>query len=487
MASYLAIVCGTGVAVPIDRMLAPAEDVAYMLEKAQCEAVIFSEGKKGMVEEIASELPSIKHLICMDDVPDMGRCISFWQMVEKGRKLAADGDRAFVDAQINARELAILLFTSGTTAASKAVMLCHHNIASNVHAVASSIDLREGDITYSLLPLHHTYECMVELMFLYCGASVAVCEGLRHIPDNLQEVKPTLLVTVPSFLEKVVKKIVLTMEKGGKQAVADIIKSDPNKLMGLPSEAREMLFSGIKGNFGGNLRLIFSGAAPLENRIRDFLLTLGLDVLVGHGLTETSPVNTLFYKGESTAFESSIGKAIPNVQVKISNPDSDGNGEICIKGPNVMLGYMDDEEATRAVIDNEGWFSSGDMGFMDENGFIHINGRKREMIVLRSGLKVFPQDIEPKLNAYPIVKEAIICNISSQGKKERVGAIVVIDDDFIKETAETRQPYEIIDEIIDEVNANLADYKRIREFKIRTEEFPKTTTSKIKRHLINWE
>ena len=465
MVSYLAVICGTGVAVPIDRSLSPASDVAYMLEKANCEAVIFSESKTEMVEEIAKGLPAIKHLICMDDIAGKTNIKSFWQLVEKGRELIANGDMSFVNAEINEKELAILLFTSGTTAASKAVMLSHYNIATNVTSVGSVIDLREGDVTYSLLPLHHTYECMVELMFLYNGASVAVSEGLRYIPDNLQEVKPNILVTVPAFLEKIIKKITLILGKDGNKSVTDMVRS----------------------SFGGNLRLIFSGAAQLDDKHREFFQMAGIDMLIGYGLTETSPVNTLLHNNEFSPV--SIGKAIPGVEVKIAEPDENGNGEICVKGPNVMLGYLDDEEATKAVIDGDGWFATGDMGYIDVEGFVHINGRRKEMIALPNGKKVFPSDIEPMFNEYPMIKEAIICNAGSQLGKERVGAIVVIDNEYCEQALsdEKKPANKIVEDIVNEINGKLASYKRIRAFKIRDEEFPKTTTAKIKRHLIKWE
>ena len=484
--SFLAIVCGTGVVVPIDKSLFPAADVANLLTKAQCEAVIFSESKKKMVEEIASGLPFIKHLICMDEVADMGNAKSFWELVEKGKTLLAAGDRTFIDAEINNKELAILLFTSGTTAGAKGVMLSHYNVAANIYSFSSVSDLREGDVVYSLLPLHHIYECMMELMFLYLGASLAVCEGLRFIPENLEDIKPNILITVPVFLEKIIKKIGSILEKDGKKEVLDIICNEPEKLSGFPPEVREALFTEIKSHFGGNIRLIISGAAQLNDKYREFFQTVGISILIGYGLTETSPANTLYHNDEFSPV--SIGKPIPNVQIKIANPAADGSGEICVKGPHVMLGYLDDKEATKQVLDNEGWFSTGDMGFIDAEGFVHINGRKKEMIVLPNGKKVFPQDIEPLFNVYPIIKEAIICNMSDQVGKEKVGALVVIDEEYREHCVadDYRDLNEMIDEIIDEVNTKIAKYKRIMGFKIRKAEFPKTTTSKIKRHLIKW-
>ena len=485
--SFLAVTCGTGVVVPIDRSLFPASDVANLLTKAQCEAIIFSKDKKEMVDSIAPDLPFVKHLICMDDVADMGNSLSFWGLIEKGKALLAGGDRTFIDSTINNKELAIILFTSGTTAGAKGVMLSHHNIASNIYSVSSSIDLREGDVVYSLLPLHHVYECMVELMVLYNGACMAVCEGLRFIPDNLAEIKPDILVTVPAFLEKIIKKIVYMLEKDGKKEVADIICNHPEKLSAFPPEMRELLFAGIRNNFGGKIRLIFCGAAQLDDKHRTFFQTVGITVLIGYGLSETSPVNTAYHNDESSPV--SIGKPIPGVQVKIASPDTDGNGEICVKGPNVMLGYLDNEEATKEVIDSDGWFATGDMGFIDSEGFAHISGRKKEMLVLPNGKKVFPQDIEPLFSAYPVIKEAIICNMSNLPGKEKVGALVVIDEEYYAHTAQDdkRDIKEIIKEIIDEVNSKTAKYKKITGFKIRKEEFPKTTTAKIKRHLVRWE
>ena len=483
--SFLAVTCGTGVVVPIDRSLLPASDVAILLTKAQCEAIIFSGSKKEMVEVIAPGLPFVKHLICMDEVEDMGKTLSFWQLIEKGRALIAEGDRTFIDAEINNKELAILLFTSGTTAGAKGVMLSHYNVASNIHSFSSGVDFREGDVVYSLLPLHHIYECMMELMFLYLGASVAVSEGLRFIPDNLEEIKPDILVTVPAFLEKIIKKILYILDKEGKKEVADMICHHPEKLTALPSDEREILFAGIRDNFGGKIRLVISGAAPLNDKSREFFQTVGISVLVGYGLTETSPANTLYHNDEFSPV--SVGKPIPGVQVKIANPGVDGNGEICVKGPHVMLGYLDDEEATKQVIDSEGWFATGDMGFIDAEGFLHINGRKKEMLVLPNGKKVFPQDIEPLFSAYPIIKEAIICDMGDQPGKEKVGALVVIDEAFFADSAkDDKREIAMIDEIISEINAKIAKYKKIQGFKIRKEEFPKTTTSKIKRHLIKW-
>lgn len=484
--SFLAVTCGTGVAVPIDRSLSPATDVANLLIKAQCEAIIFSGSKKEMIDAIAPGLPFVKHLICMDEVADMRNSMSFWQLVEKGKALIAGGDRSFINSEINNKELAILLFTSGTTAGAKGVMLSHYNVASNIYSFCCSVNLREGEIAYSLLPLHHIYECMVELMFLYIGASIAVSEGLRFILENLEEIKPDILVTVPAFLEKIIKKIVYGLEKEGKKDIADMICHHPAKLSGLPPEKRELFFEEIKNNFGGRIRLIISGAAPLNDISRDFFQIVGISVLVGYGLTETSPANTLYHSDELSPV--SIGKPIPGVQVKIAKAGVDGNGEICVKGPNVMLGYLDDEEATKQVIDSDGWFSTGDMGFIDAEGFVHINGRKKEMLVLPNGKKVFPQDIEPLFSVYPVIKEVIICNMSNQPGKERVGALVVIDEEYYANLVKNdrRDVKEVVNEIIGEVNSKIAKYKKIMGVKIRKEEFPKTTTSKIKRHLIKW-
>jgi len=423
----------------------------------------------------------------MDLKNDVQGCLSFSKILKKGTNLLKIGDKKFVNAKVDPEEATILLFTSGTTGLAKGVMLSQRNICSDIVATTQVVNVTEEDVTLSILPLHHTYECTVNfLLMLYSGVRISFCEGLRYIVANMQEVKPTVMVGVPLIYEKMYKNILDTASKTGKMgALQGGLKI--SKIAGkFNVDLRKKLFGSVLENFGGRLRLAIAGGAASKPEVLKGLQDLGFFVIQGYGLTETSPIAFVnhvdAYKNES------IGKPLPGLETKIDNPDKNGIGEIWIRGPIVMQGYFENEEATREAITEDGWLKTGDLGYKDDDDYYYITGRKKNVIVTKNGKNIFPEEVEAYLNKSDFIRESMVFGQEVEGELEpQVWAIIVPDYDVIREhtnntNIDDDEVYKIISVEVKKANKQMPTYKYVKKFEIQKQELLKTTTHKIKRY-----
>jgi len=481
--TYLAAVNGTGIVVPLDKEL-PVTELKSLLIRSRADAVVYSKAKSADVESIAGEIPNLKYLISMDTEETTDSVYSYRELVKKGYELVNSGNRNFIDAEIDREGMSILLFTSGTTDKSKAVMLSHHNICSNLMDMCSMLYIGDEDTFLMLLPLHHTYACTCGFLCqIYRGCTIAFCEGLRHIVKNLKESKTTILLTVPLILEAMYKRIWDQASKDPKTLkklkmglkISKILKS-------IGIDVRRKLFKQIIDNFGGAIRMFISGGAAIDPQVIQGFQDFGIHCLQGYGLTECSPIIAL--NRDCDYNNASAGLPVPHTEIKIENPNEEGIGEIIAKGPNIMLGYYENEEATNeAIVD--GWFHSGDLGYMDSEKFVYITGRKKNVIVTKNGKNIYPEEIETLLGRSPYVQECLVYGKTGEGTGEiEVAAEIYPNMEKIVEALGTDNPtpeqiQELLNEEVHKVNKMLVLYKYIRDFTVRDQEFNKTTSKKI--------
>lgn len=484
--TYLAVTCGTGTIVPLDKEL-PANELKYLLERSGVKAIIFSDKLTDKVIEAVQGLKDIKYFINMDLKEDVQGCLSFSKLLKKGNNLLKIGDKKFTSTKVDPDEPTILLFTSGTTGLAKGVLLTQRNICSDIVATTQVIDVTEEDITLSILPLHHTYECTVDfLLMLYSGVRISFCEGLRYIVQNMKEVRPTVMVAVPLIYEKMYKNIFETAKKTGKlKTLQGGLKI--SKLAGKVNvDLKKKLFSSILENFGGRMRLAIAGGAASKPEILQGMQDLGFFVIQGYGLTEASPI--AFVNHVDNYKNNSIGKPLPGVEVRIENPDKSGMGEIWIKGPIVMQGYYENEEATKDALTEDGWLKTGDLGYKDAEDFYYITGRKKNVIVTKNGKNIFPEEVESYLNKSNLIRESMVFGKEVEGEIEpQVWAIIVPDYDAIRnETGKSGIDDEEVEKLIAQevkkANRQMPTYKYVKKFEIQKQELVKTTTHKIKRY-----
>ena len=479
--AYLSIVCGTGVVVPIDKSL-PENELKSVIERSEVEAIIFS----GKYEEILTKIRrdennKLKHLISMDSLKNKEGVYSQSELIEMGRRLVEDGNREFIDADIDAEKMSIMLFTSGTTSNSKVVALSHRNICSNLMDMASVLDVTSNDILLSVLPVHHVFECTVGFLFaLYKGAQIVFCDGLRHVVNNLNEYKVTVMACVPGIYERIFTMIRKQLEKQGK---LDEILRKEEELKDASMAEKKNAFKEIHDLLGGNVKLFISGAAALDRAIEEKYRRLGINLVQGYGLTETSPIVAVGTNLESRV--GSVGKAVPSVQTKVVNINSEGIGELAVKGPSIALGYYQDEESTKASF-IDGWFHTGDLVKIDNEGYIYICGRKKNVIVLKNGKNIFPEEMESLVNKIEGVSESFIFGKQLSDDKEnvKINVEIVFDRAIVKDVykAETDDEiYKALFEKIKEVNGKMPSYKAIRGMILTETPLIKTTTNKIKR------
>ncbi|NMA66303.1 MAG: AMP-binding protein [Clostridiaceae bacterium] len=481
--SYLSVVNGTGIIVPLDKEL-PANEIENLIMRSKSEAIIYSGHIEDKIKGLFQKSTSIRYFISMDITHDEQNILSFDNLLKKGHELVNGGNREFIDAEIDADAMNMLLFTSGTTDAAKAVMLSHKNICENLMNMCSMLYIDEKDIFLSILPIHHTYECTCGFLCqIYRGCTIAYCEGLRHIIKNLKESKCTIMLGVPLIFEAMYRQIMNQAVKAKGKTAIKFALGLSNALRKINIDIRHKLFKQIHEALGGHIRMFISGAAAMDPQIAKGFRDLGITLVQGYGLTECAPIVAL--NRDCNYKDDAAGLPLPNLEVKIHEPDSDGIGEIKCKGSSVMLGYYEDEEATNEVI-KDGWFFTGDSGYIDEDGFVHITGRKKNVIVTGNGKNVFPEEIETLLNRSPYIKESLV-----YGRGETDGDTVVcarivpehekIEEDIKNNTAPGSNAREIISSEIKKVNQQLVNYKHVKNFDLQDEEFAKTTTRKIKR------
>ena len=483
--AYMAIACGTGVVVPLDKML-PANELEALIIRSGVEAIFYSSKYDEVMQDIRNrKTTDLRYYISMDLEKRENGVYSQKELVKAGKELIEKGNRKFLDAKINNEAMGFMLFTSGTTAMSKAVMLSHKNIASNLMDIAKVLNLDERDTLLSFLPLHHTFECTVGFLYpISRGSSIAYCEGIRHIANNIKEYQITAMISVPALYESIYKRLMKNIEKKGKLPEVEKMIKLTNMFSKVGIDLKRVIFKDIIDGLGGKIRLLVNGAAALSPEVEKGFNDLGITTVQGYGLTETSPVISA-----GTDFEQkigSVGKVFPSVKLKIMNKDENGIGEIFVKGPTVMLGYYQNEEATKEVLD-KGWFNTGDLGYVDKKGFLFLCGRKKSVIVLKNGKNVFPEEIETVINKIEGVKESFVYGQAEEDDKIdlKVCAKIVYDKELMKEIYHVEKEEEIYDILWDkikEINKTMPEYKYVKKIIVTDEELAKTTTQKIKRH-----
>jgi len=480
--SYFAAARGVGVAVPLDKNL-PTLEIKNLIQRGKAEVIFYTSTNQDIMEEISSTDNQIKLFVCMDELPDEFNNEKFAyinDLIKDGSNLIKQGDRKYIDIDVDPEKMTILLFTSGTTALSKGVMLCQRNICSNSSAIRKFIRIDDKDVYLSLLPLHHTMENTVGLThMLHCGTTVAYCDGIKHIAKNLKEYKVTIFLGVPQLLEGMYKQIQAGIRKEGKEKLVKIMMAVSEGLRKVKIDLRKVFFKSIFDKLGPNLRMAVFGAAPMDADIILGFEKIGLRVIQGYGLTETSPIvagtNDYTYSPETT------GIPIPGVQICIDEPDENGMGELLVKGPNVMLGYYEDEKATNEVI-QDGWFRTGDLAIITEEGCTKITGRSKSMIVFANGKKAFPEEYEILLNNHNEVQDCFVWGNAAKDGVIQICAKIIPNMEFLhgKNDIEIAETFE---KIIKKLNENIPQYKNIRYFVISATEMVKTTTLKIKRNI----
>lgn len=456
MVVFLAVLSTNGIIIPLDRGLFPAE-VNEQLDRSEADA-IFHTGE--FTEALAERENIIKVQMDTDAFPEI---------IAKGMALTNDAE--YKNIKVDGEKMSILLFTSGTTAASKAVMLCQKNITANVHGMNNWEKLYEGDINMALLPFHHTFGMTQIVLFIDNGLCNVFCEGLR-IAKCLTEYKVSMLVAVPRVFDEMYNTIMKKITAQGKLKTVEMGIKLTSALRKIGIDIRRKVFKEIIDNLGGGLHFMISGAAPADPKVLKFFNDIGILTVQGYGLTETAPV--LAAENYNHMRKGSIGKALPNVEIKIDSPDENGIGEIIARGDNVMLGYYNDEENTNAVLKN-GYFHTGDMGYMDKDGYLYITGRKKNVIVLNNGKNVFPEELEQLISNSEYVKECIVYNDMESGK-DCITAKIVYNTDYKIDDMRKK-----IREHIDSLNEKLISYKQIKKYDLTDVEMEKTTTLKIKR------
>lgn len=470
--TYMSVVTGVGTIVPIDKEL-PYDEIKYLLDFSGCEAIVAS-------KKILKNKPEL--LDCGIKVISMGDGeLTMDGVMEKGRELLASGDKTYENEEVLPDDVNIILFTSGTTGVSKGVMLSHRNICSNLMNICAVFKITEEDRVFSVLPLHHTYECTCgHLAEIYVGASVAYCQGLKYLVKNMQEVKPTMFFAVPLILQSIYKMLNRTLEKKGKAKTVKKGIAISKFLLRFGIDIRRKLFSEIIENFGGELKMFLVGAAHIEPEILQFFTDIGITSIQGYGMTECSPLiaanRVCRHRNESA------GLPIPEIYVEIDNPDENGIGEIVAKGDSVMVGYYNNPEETEKTL-KDGWLHTGDLGYLDK-GFIHITGRSKNVIITANGKNVFPEEIEGYLCRSKYISEAMVYEAEIDGKKV-LSAQVYPETEAIEEALGKGCSHEEITALIEDevkvVNKDIPQWKAVANLIVRKEPFIKTTTQKIKR------
>ena len=486
--SYAACLCGAGIAVPLDKEL-PENEFENCINRSRASVIIYSPKMRDLVKKALSKCDTVKY--CIEMYSDEGfdekdrRFVGFNYVKDEGRVFVTMGDNSLMEKAIDPDEFAVLIFTSGTTSASKGVMLCQRNLAANVNAVTPYVNLSPEDRLFSVLPLHHTYESTIGFILpMAIGASVAVCQGLKHIVNDMKATQPTAIIAVPLLLETLHKRITQTIEKSGKASIVNTMIKLTNSLKkNTGVDVKRKVFKEIYDNLGGKIRLVVSAAAPIEPSVGKWFEDIGIMFLQGYGLTETAPIAAVTPDFDTRV--GSAGKVVHGDEIIIANPNEKGEGEILIKGETVMLGYYEAPELTaEAIVD--GWFHSGDIGFMDEDDFVYITGRIKNVIVTQNGKNIYPEEIEGLLARVPEIAECMVYGKEVSGEKELIITAKVIPDyDQIAalhgEGKTEEEVYKIIWNQIKMVNRKLTNYKCVKKLEIKTDAFEKTTTMKIKR------
>ncbi|MDO4544935.1 MAG: AMP-binding protein [Bacillota bacterium] len=481
--SYLAVACGTGVVVPLDKELNSSE-LKNLVIKAEVSCVICS----GKLEQAFRDMKDsgdtqLELIISFNSSEEKDGICSWKQMIEEGKALVEEGDRSFLDAEIDNEAMGILLFTSGTTGASKGVMLSHKNIAADLMVSPTVLKVNDWDIFFSVLPLHHTYECTSGfLMPLYKGAAIAYCQGLKYITKNLQEAKPTMFLGVPLLFERLYNTIWKNIRKQGKEnLLKKVIKvNNGTKKIGL--NFGKIFFKQITDVFGGNMRLLICGGAAINPEILNGFRNFGILALQGYGLTECAPMGAL--NPDQAPNPSSIGVPFPGFEMKAIDVNEEGVGELCLRGDNVMMGYYQMPEETKQVIDEEGWFHTGDLGYIDYKGYAYITGRKKNVIITKNGKNVYPEELEYLLGNITFVEEAFVFGQDLSDEQDiTIVASIKVDQEEVEEILGSDYTEEDVKNLVwkevDKINEDSPFFRKIKKVILRKKDFEKNTSNKL--------
>ena len=480
--AHLTNLLGGIISIPLDKDL-QIDELESSLIRSKADAIYFDEKYIEKIEEIKNRNnTNVEKYICMSK---MAGYDDIHTLKEEGQKLLEEGNKEYISSKIDENEMGILLFTSGTTSKSKAVMLSQKNIASNIYAMQKVEDIRSTDSNLAFLPMHHIFGSTCLIVMLACGVRTSFPDGLRYVAQNLKEYEVSIFVGVPLLVEAIYNKVVKEIDKQGKTKLIKNAIKISNFLLKFHIDIRRKIFKQLIDQLGGKMRFVISGGAPLDPKIQKGFIDLGIDMVQGYGLTETSPVIAAenMYKSRN----GSIGVPMENVTVEIINKDENGIGELRVKGPNVMLGYYENEEETNKVL-KDGWFYTGDLGYIDKDGFIFITGRQKNMIVLKNGKKIFPEEIETLVNRIDLIEECMAFGMPDENDKNdvKLSVKVVYNKDEVKQQYGDISFDEIKniiwDRIKNEVNTTVPRYKHIMNMILTDKELIKTTTKKVKRN-----
>ena len=485
MVSYYAAVNGGRIIVPLDKELIDDEIINF-INISEVSAIVYTESFNGKIIKFADRIPDVEYFIPVYPASeDCGfpKIKPINELLQLGQKALDKGNREFIDHKVDREKPCAILFTSGTTGTSKGVMLNHHNLASNTNAASTAMEYDDRNTYVSVLPMHHTYETTCgHFAISNLGGTVYLNDSLKNVMRTFNAFKPNTLMLVPLFVETMHRRIWAEIDKKGMRNKVKTAMKLSNFLLSIGVDLRDQLFAQITGAFGGNLRSIVCGGAPLNPQLLKDFETFGIEIFEGYGITECSPLVAVSPAGKIKYH--SVGPPVSGCKVRIdkANPD-DKTGEICVQGENVMLGYYMNEEATKNAFTDDGWFKTGDVGYLDSDGYIFITGRKKNVIILSNGKNIFPEEIEEHLGSCELVKESVIIGRENNNGDVVITALIHPDYDLLSGKS-ADEVYAIVKQNINDINKKLPVYKQVREIEIRETEFEKTTSKKIKRYKI---
>lgn len=496
MTAYIAAVSGGGVIVPLDRDLGHAE-IARFADLSGAEAVFYTEQFNDVLPSLAEQMPQVRYFIPIapaegSDTPDgsssAGNAVilPYSELLALGDKAMEEGDRSFLDYDCTAdmSQMSALLFTSGTTGTSKGVMLSHANLVASVNAASRGTIFGPDNTFVDLLPMHHSYEITCgHLGAANLGGTIYINDSLKNTLRSITTFKPDSLIVVPLYVETMHKRIWAEIARKGMTRRVRALMKASSAMRRAGIDIRRKLFKQILDGLGGNLRYIICGGAPLSPElVRDFD-AFGVEICEGYGITECSPLIAVNRHGRVRL--RSVGQPVDNCEVRIADPSADGTGEIEARGRNVMLGYFGNEEATAEVFTEDGWFRTGDVGYMDADGYIYITGRKKNIIILSNGKNIFPEEIEEHLYTSPLIGECVVIGRKNFAGDTRITAVIYPSEEAAElEGRSEEEKLALIRDAVNTINRSLPVYKQVRDVELRSEEFEKTTTRKIKRFLV---
>ena len=481
--TYLAVTGGVGCIVPLDKELS-ADELKEQIKRAEVSCVVFAKKHEAVFRQIRDDGDTpLEFLVSFNAEEEKDGVLSWRGLIEEGGRMIGCGDRSYIDAEVDNEAMSILIFTSGTTGKAKGVMLCQKNICAELMIAPTTFELREDDRYMSFLPLHHTYECTCcFLMAIYKGSSVGFCQGLKYITKNLKELRPTMMLGVPALYEKLYSSIWKNVRKQGKEKTLRRVIKINRKTKKIGIDLGNIFFKQIRDIFGGRMKTLICGGAKINPEILDGLHDFGFNALQGYGLTEAAPMGA--FNPQDAPNSRSIGIPFPGQSIKTINVNEEGIGEICIKGPNIMMGYYQQPEETAKAIDEEGWFHTGDLGYIDDDGYAYLTGRQKNVIITKNGKNVYPEELEYQISNIDFVEESFVFGQESSIDSDVViTASVKVDEDAVREILgegcsddDTRK---LIWSEIDAINEAAPLYRKIRKVILRKSAFVKNTSQKI--------